>query len=68
MILKKRQQRGWMEENLKKRNRRWLIDFVITLSVLVPLCILTEWWVPIVVGAYGFWNFYDGMTRRTNYD
>jgi hypothetical protein len=50
--------------NFEKRRRvRMLMDFIITLSVML----LIGWNCPLmvpVVFAYGLWNYYDGQTRR----
>lgn len=47
---------------MSPRTKRRLIDLAILVSVMVPLGSM-RWWLPLVVGAFGLWNYYDGMTR-----
>ena len=50
--------------NFEKRRRlRVLIDFIITLSVMLLIGWNCPLWMIPVVFAYGLWNYYDGRTR-----
>ena len=50
--------------NFEKRRRlRVLIDFIITLSVMLLIAFTCPLWIVPVVFAYGLWNYYDGQTR-----
>jgi hypothetical protein len=50
--------------NFENRRRlRVLIDFIITLSVMLFIGLTCSLWVIPVVFAYGWWNYYDGRTR-----
>lgn len=51
--------------NFEKRRRiRVLIDFIITLSVMLLIALNCPLWIIPVVFVYGWWNYYDGRTRR----
>jgi|JI10StandDraft_1071094.scaffolds.fasta_scaffold1935216_2 hypothetical protein len=46
------------------RETRYWLSIAADAAVLFIAFWWGTWWLPFVIGAYGAWNFYDGLTRQ----
>jgi hypothetical protein len=54
-----------MTPDEKNKLTRWGLDFLITFVVVLLVIFHCPWWVAPLVLGYGWWNYYDGETRRS---
>jgi hypothetical protein len=57
-----------MTPDEKTKLTRWGLDFLITFVVVLLVALHCPWWVIPLVCGYGWWNYYDGKTRRRIFD